>query len=171
MTSMSPETQKRIETIEASLTPREKRPVAYTDDVLQNITGFESAMALLAQDYSEPDSLDNYGSGFAILPTDEKARLVSVPMIALQWVFNTGENGEFVSAHVVTKHGERLIINDGSTGIYRQLKDVTDRRLARGVDAVRAHNNLFIPHGLKRSEYSTTDAAGKAIRGVTFYLA
>src|SRR5438270_347349 len=60
------------------------------------------------------------GNGWAVLGSKEKGRLVGVPFLVLSYSMNDGDNGEFVSAQVVT-NTERLILNDGSTGIYQQL--------------------------------------------------
>src|SRR6266480_2334312 len=44
------------------------------------------------------------GSGWAILNNKEKSRLVGVPMLILSYNFNEGDNGEFVSAQVLTNN-------------------------------------------------------------------
>lgn len=145
-------------------------PRAFDDNTLSELSGFDSALALLSETSGTVDSFDDYGNGFTILPTEEKNRLIKVPFVALQWRFHNGDNGEFVSVEIVTKGGEKLVVNDGSTGIRDQLKAVTDRRIKRGADAVSAHTNLYVSQGLRRSDYQYTDSDGKAKNATTYYL-
>lgn len=174
--NLSAEDQARVEAIERSMgggvAKRAPKPVAYDDDVLSSIDGYAQAVALAKSDSStgELESFADYGNGFTVLPTDEKARLVKVPFVALAWAFHDGDNGEFVSVTIVTKTGEKLILNDGSTGIRDQLRKVTDKRTARGADEVKATAGLVCPNGLRRSDYEYHDANGVVKNATTYYI-
>jgi hypothetical protein len=106
-------------------------------------------------------SSSEMGNGWAILSGKEKARLCGVSLLVLAYNFNDGDNGEFVSAQVVT-NSERLIVNDGSTGIYQQLKDLSEAGETRAI---------YCKRGLKRSDYTFTDPKTKEEKeATTFYL-
>lgn len=101
------------------------------------------------------------GNGWGVLGSKEKGRLVGVPLLVLSYNMNDGDNGEFVSMQVVT-NTERLIVNDGSTGIYQQLKDLSEDGETRAI---------YCKHGLRRSDYTYTDPKTKEEKeATTFYL-
>jgi hypothetical protein len=101
------------------------------------------------------------GNGWGVLGSKEKGRLVGVPLLVIGYKFNDGDNGEFVSAQVIT-NTERLIVNDGSTGIFQQLKDLIEDGELRAV---------YCKHGLRRSDYTYTDPKTKEEKeATTFYL-
>lgn len=132
------------------------------EDELRGIRSFEDARALAhAVDGGILDIADSeLSTGFAVLDTDSKARLVGVPLVILDWRFQIGDKGEFVSLVVVTKSNEKLIINDGSTGIRDQMKRFTGEPRALG-----------LRHGLRVSEYDYTDKTTKEVsRAKTYYL-
>lgn len=122
--------------------------------------GFGDVLKQLESD-GEIFAAAELGNGFAVLSTKDKARLVGVPLLILNWNFNDGENGEFVSAQVMT-NTERLIVNDGSTGIYKQLKALADTGEVRAI---------FAKHGLRKSEYEYTDPKTQEKKpAVTYYI-
>lgn len=149
-----------------------------SDDDLRSFQTLSEAFGSLGvavEDYSE-----SYGSGFTVLDSDDKNRLVKVPFGILEWRFNDGDQGEFVSAVLMTEDGAKYVINDGSTGIYEQLKKVTADRKERGADDYAATHALLVKKGLRRSDYDT-DASGKPVEkgadpsmvkgsGTTYYL-
>lgn len=133
----------------------------FDDDTLRSIRSFDDALAAArAVDGDILDVADSeLSTGFAVLDTNGKARLVGVPFIVLDWRFANGEKGEFVSLSIVTKHNEKLIVNDGSTGIRDQMKRLGQPR------------TLGVRHGLRVSEYDYTDqATGEISRAKTYYL-
>lgn len=150
-----------------------------SDDDLRTVQTLSDAFGMLGvtvEDYSE-----SYGSGFTVLDSDEKIRLVGVPFGILEWRFNMGDQGEFVSCVVMTEEGAKYVINDGSTGIYEQLRKVTDSRVERGADEYQSTHGLLVKRGLRKSDYDT-DETGKPLakdadrklakgRGTTYYLA
>lgn len=136
----------------------------FSVEELRNVGTFEDVLNLAtARDIPTVDSATVIGDGFTLLDNKEKARLIGVPMLVLGWRFAQGDHGEFVSAHVMTKNNEKFILNDGSTGIYQQLRELTDS----GNTGVLACRN-----GLRRSDYEYPDpTTGEMKPAVTFYIA
>lgn len=103
-------------------------------------------------------------------PAVEKATLRGVPFALIQWSFGTSDKyaAEYVSAQGVRMdNGEKFTLVDMSTGIKRQLEEVTERRLAQGLHA---YNGLIVEKGLRVSEYEV-EVNGKTIKAETWYLA
>lgn len=140
---------------------------ALTDDALRDITDWDSAVAIMEAAGVEIESFSDYGSGFTV---ENKKRLVGVPFFIAEWRFNVSDLNDdgFVSASVLTKAGEKWIINDGSSGIRAQLQSVTRARIAR--KNLTPQNGLLVPGGLTRSDYDYTDEKGKTIPATTYYL-
>lgn len=139
-----------------------KRP--FSDDELRNLDSLDSIRSLLGDKVGTATDL---GSGFAVLDTDQKRRLVGVPLLFVFWTFNDGEQGEFVSAHVVQLDASgkivgKFIVNDGSTGILAQLTEYTER--------TGSNRGLFVPRGLRASDYTFTGDDGKEHPATTFYI-
>lgn len=127
------------------------------DTDLRGIQSYDDAVAAVTAEYGGvADIADFLGNGFTVLATSDKGKLVGVPLILLEWRFNSGDQGLFVSATAVTQDGARLIINDGSTGIYSQLRDLTDEDGRFG--------GLRVPKGLRASEYDTCAECGRPRR-------
>lgn len=141
------------------------QPQFKTEDY-RNMTSFDEAAALVLASYGViSTAADELGDGFALLKKEDKNRLVDVPLLFVAWEFypsDQGSKGEFVSAHVITKDNLKFIINDGSTGIYEQLRDFTDTRNVKG--------GLLAAHGLRKSEYPYTDDDGKEKSATTYYI-
>lgn len=113
------------------------------------------------------DSRDVLGDGFELVPTPEKTRLVGVPFVIVDYSFAQGDNGEFATMRIVTKRDEKLIVNDGSTGIRDQLHQLD----AAGIDGV-----ILVERGLRVSEYTVELPNPKTgelepSKAKTFYLA
>lgn len=121
----------------------------FEDSELAEIRTMKDVDAILEMIGAEVDDFSEYGSGFAIT---DKATLVGVPLKILEWRFNSGDMGGFVSFAAVTGDGRKVIVNDGSTGIRNQLETVTIQRRAKG--AVFPQHGLNVPHGLTRSDYT-----------------
>lgn len=139
-----------------------------SDDTLRDVRSFEDAFAALKG--IDVENVSDFGTGFAVLPTNEKNRLVGVPFVILEWRFSKGDNGHFVSCALVTKGNEKLILNDGSTGIRDQLVKITRARLANG--RKEPQKGLLVEHGLSESRYTYTDTTtGEQRPAVTYYLA
>lgn len=137
----------------------------YDITALRNVHSFEDAVALTRSVVGEvQDAAEVIGSGFIVLPTDQKSRLVGVKFVILSVDFSPGDNGPFASMMVVTENGERLIVNDGSTGIYAQLEEWSVR-----LPAGQVLGGLVV-RGLRRSDYMYTDDKGIDKAATTYYL-
>lgn len=110
-------------------------------------------------------------------PVDKK-ELVNRAVGFIKWKFSAGDFGPFVIAYGITRDtNERILITDGSTGIYKQLLEVTNMRIARG--HATPIENLFVPNGLRVSDYYLDEETGHALpkgetserRARTYYLA
>jgi len=149
------------------------RRIEFSDETLAGIRSFSDAIGVLKDSGIVPESASDYGTGFHVA---DKATLVGVPFVALAWRFNTGayerapgEVGDFVSVECVTERGDKVVINDGSTGICRQLRAITDQREMRG-HATPQHG-LLCERGLAKSEYEYVDDKGRKSPAATYYLA
>jgi hypothetical protein len=116
------------------------------DDALRGVDSFAAALALAEQTYGDVLSFSGeMGNGFRIL--QDKAQLVSVRCLFLNWRFSEGDFGVFVSAAVVTEDGSKYIVNDGSTGMYADLMEYSARTGRFG--------GMVADNGLRVSEYAT----------------
>lgn len=122
----------------------------FTPQDLKNITSLQDALALMSDKGMAPvvTAADEIGDGFSVLTKDEKAKLVGEMCLFVKWDFHLGDMGEFVTAHVVTSKGDKWILNDGSTGIYQQLREMSDDTGRMG--------GLMVHKGLRESNYLTT---------------
>lgn len=138
---------------------------AFTEDQLIEISNAEDVKAALADHGVEIESWDDYGTGFNVV---DKSRLVGVPFRILEWKENDGgDYGTFVSVLLVTGNNEKIVINDGSTGVAEQLHKVAERRIAKGRALPFA--GLDVPRGLRVSEYDK-EIDGKITKARTYYL-
>lgn len=141
----------------------------WSDAQLRDIASFEDAI-MAAETEGETIALasQEIGSGFVVL--DDKDLLLKVPFLILEWRFNAGkyendlgEKTDFVSMTVVTKNNDKYIVNDGSTGIARQLREYSDRTNKYGM--------LLAEKGLRVSRDYTVVVNGREINGTTYYIA
>lgn len=121
----------------------------FTTEDLRGIDSFESALSLVTGTLGAPVlASEELGDGFALLT--DKDRLIGQAMIILQFAFHEsdkGTNGEFVSMHVVTRGGEKFIVNDGGSGIYAQLRDYVNTHPGAPL------GGILVAKGLRRSDY------------------
>lgn len=149
-----------------------------TDADLTSITDYASAALLLDTLGIPAEDAADYGTGFSVI---DKSKLLGVPLLILQWRFNEGDyDGDFVSVEAVTKHGDKVVFNDGSSGIRAQLQTVTVQRIAKGHPAPQA--GLRVVGGLTKTDYffnaDTKESRNKVPAGEkgwapasTYYLA
>lgn len=103
-----------------------------------------------------------FGTGYAVLGKDEKGRLAGVPFIIQDWTMNEGDFGSFVSLTILTQSNERLILNDGSTGIAKQMEEISASGNTKAI---------YVKKGLRRSDYEYTDPKdGSKKPATTYYL-
>ena len=127
----------------------------FDDALLRNVTTYDEAMRLAAAAFGGVDTVtDHIGNGFALLSGHaDKARLVDKGFLILHIGFSQGEYGEFCSVMAVTEKSERVIFNDGSTGVFAQLRDL--------VTETGRHGGFAVPHGLTESVYDTCTECGR----------
>lgn len=136
----------------------------YSTEQLAGITSFEDALALLADAGVNVTSIADYGDGFSVM---DKATLVNVPFVILDYKFAEGEFGsDFAIVRVVTADKRKAIITDGSleNGIRPQVKELQRRGALGGV---------ICDKGLTVSEYTWIgEENGKEVRkpAKTYYL-
>lgn len=119
----------------------------FADDAdLRAVSSYDEAMQLAeALNGAVTDISQELGSGFALLT--DKDKLMKTEFVIIQWRFTAGDFGGFVSAAVVTRGGDKYIINDGSTGIMGQLMDLSQR--------LKQFGGLRVSQGLRKSQYPT----------------
>lgn len=137
----------------------------FSEKALAEITSIDAALSALAGAGLNVSGIEDFGSGFVLT---EKDQLIGAEMLLLQWRFSEGDYGPFVSVAALTRDGRRVIFNDGSTGVYAQLQNVSSVRLGNGETNV--HAGLTAKHGLKESTYTYTDAKGEERPASTYYL-
>lgn len=138
----------------------------YSNEDLRALVSFDDALALMRDmGVDVEDVADAIGDGFALLKTEEKNRLVDVPLLFLTWSFAEGDQGEYVVARVLAQeqHGmAKYVITDGSVGVYQDLLSYTRAREGK-IGGLRAMK------GLSRSDYKV-EIDGKLQPATTYYI-
>lgn len=146
---------------------------------------------------SDP-TLDKVAGADEVYNQGNKDALIGKPFVVIGVSFNQGEKGEFASLTCIDKENRQIVINDGGTGIRRQMVaylstlglidvgnvlnpddnplDKPYDRWFRGDDA--AHEGfkikLLCKRGLRKSDYPAEgekDTPGYRPAGTTHYLA
>lgn len=138
---------------------------------LRDIKTLDEAFSFINDQLGGVEDFADYGTGFVVLDKRGKDRLVGTPFVILEWRFVDSKQfkGEFVSLLVITEGNEKFIVNDGSTGICKQLRAVTDDRIKAGRSNPQV--GLAVKAGLRRSDYETVDSDGEELSASTYYLA
>lgn len=177
MVSNTPDT-KNVEKAAESVPEREIDETALieankrvlSEDTLRNIHSLNDAFRALEIEGISAEDYADYGTGFDVLDSDNKSRLLKVPFAILEWTFTKGNFGEYVACVVVTEDGGKYILLDGSTGIREQLRSVTRQRIAKGLGC--PQQGLIVRKGLRVSEYDYVDPkTHETSKAKTYYLA
>jgi hypothetical protein len=150
------------EIVKASSTPREvelksaNAPMKIAAAELKELSLDQLVEMMGASEVTDIIPTDQYG------PIADQVLLVGKPFMLVHWEFHEGDFGEFVSMWIMDLDGKRYIVNDGSTGIYQQLRETTDKK---GVDSM-----VVCRHGLKESSYMYTGPDGKERPAKTYYI-
>lgn len=141
----------------------------FSDLDLTGIDNFQDALALVGQRFGSVRNVaDVLGDGFGI--ADDKAALVGVPLLLLDWHRNSGKGDQdYVSIRAMaqTDNGpEKVVINDGGSGIRAQIDQLENDGIMGGV---------LVPKGLRESRFRFDKRTGKADKNgdgeaVTYYL-
>jgi hypothetical protein len=96
------------------------------------------------------------GGNAKVVNDDEKAQLVGVPFIILSYRFNEeGVGGRFVTLDLITARNERIYLNDGSTGIRKQIEKLEEAGM---------EENIVIRRGLRVSTYRYDPDTKKVVK-------
>lgn len=126
----------------------------FDDVLLRGIASFDDAVKLAADVWGGiTPAGEHIGNGFSVVPKDQKGRLIGVPFLIMAMKFHDGDFGEYVSMILVTANGDRLILNDGSTGIFYQARTL--------VELTGRSGGFSVSDGLRVSEYDTCAECGK----------
>lgn len=142
---------------------------------LKAIQNFDDVKRLAAELNNDIVSSTELGDGFALLDTKDKDRLIGLPIMVIGWNFSMGDMGEFVTARVLAQEANgtfsKYIINDGSTGIYDQLKRISQLNPNAGiVTAIRGlrKSEYFVPVEVTDEQTGETSTVQK--KSTTYYI-
>lgn len=134
---------------------------------LSEVSSFDDALRLMEETYGA-DALvlasDVLGDGFTLL--ENKDQLIGVGCAFVSWKESLGDFGPFIAARVVTEDNRKVVILDGSTGIYAQLAEFSQK--------IGRDGGMIARKGLRRSdyEYDDVDKNGEPVKrpASTYYL-
>lgn len=139
-----------------------KAPSKFRKEDLQAATTFDEYVALTAEVHGGVIAVHEteLGDGFRVADDEAKGRLVGVPIMLMEWSFNAGDYSDFVSIRLVAQTESGLgkwVVNDGGTGIYKDLKDFTEKTGRFG--------GLYCRNGFRVSHYMIGNEKGEAKYG------
>lgn len=134
---------------------------------IETLGGLESFSDILnLADGNIESAADVLGYGFGLL--EDKDRLLGIEFIIVRYEVHQSDKvkgKQFATIHVMTRSGDKFIVNDGSTGIMQQLAELKEKRNGGNICP------LFVPRGLRASTYEYTDpATGQVSEATTYYL-
>ena len=141
--------------------PQDSSEISTTSIDWGKIDTAQDARAILEQTYgSVLDSSRLFGDGAEFIK--DKDRLVGVPFIICDWKFIVdGDSGNtYVNVLIMSPQGEKARFNDGSTGVYAQLREISEQFGVVGIQ---------VKNGLRKSEYDK-EVDGKVTRAKTYYI-
>lgn len=123
-----------------------------------DIDSIDAARAVLPVVVSATDVL---GDGAEFI-TDKNV-LVGSPFLVLDWHFIVDEKTEreYVNVLIMGANGKKARFNDGGTGVYAQLSQVSQSHGVVGIE---------VKGGLRRSDYLKEMPNGKKESATTYYL-
>jgi hypothetical protein len=132
----------------------------FTEEALADINSFADVLKHTGNVVNISDVL---GNGFSVV--DDKTALIGVEFVVVKYAEHKSETtgGLFATMHVITSKNEKLIVNDGSTGICAQLRELAEKQ---GTVCP-----LYVPRGLRVSNFTYKDEkTGAEKKAATFYL-
>jgi hypothetical protein len=129
----------------------------------REVESWDEVAAMLGKDPGAVIVLDDY------VKLDDKEQLINVPFFINRWWFAEGDQGEFAvmrivasrKIHTPTSETDKVIVTDGSTGIFQQLRKITQKTQKTGA--------MIVRHGLRVSQY-TAETPDGIKQAKTFYL-
>lgn len=150
----------------------------FDSDSLAGITDFQSAIQLAIDEFGLDQIIDSttIGDGFRLISTEDKGTLVGVPFIILdiRVGYDIPTSRHYCVLRLVTSDSRKIIVSDGSTGIYRDLCNTFGAN-RNGDDDVELNWSrkpfapVLVKAGLTRSDY-VTSVNGKNVSATTYYL-
>ena len=137
----------------------------YDDNALRTITSFADAINLAGETFGTvEDASDVLGDGFRLLKEgDGKTQLCGKPLMLLEWNFYTSTEfgGEFAAIRLVSQEPNgsigKWVVNDGSTGIAKTLKEYTERTGGK-------RGGLMVRNGFRESTYPFCNDCRMAVK-------
>lgn len=133
----------------------------FEEHQLRDLTQMSDVLAIAGGNVANIS--DVLGNGFAVL--EDKTRLLDTEFVVVRYGEHKSDkgSGKFATMHVITRDGNKFVVNDGSTGIMAQLAEIK-KEYGRVCP-------LYVPRGLRVSEYEIEDEkTGEMKRAKTFYL-
>jgi len=140
----------------------------FTSDELRELSSWSQISELLPDvDFAD----EVVGDGFDVLSGEDKAQLVGIPMVFVQWRFTNGKDGFLVIIDALAKIGlndtdvrkVRIIDFSAKSGLCQEMRDYTDR--------TGKMTGLIVRRGLKASTYNFEDPkTGETRVATTYYL-
>jgi hypothetical protein len=149
----------------ASAETKENATVATLDQIplevvksFENIADVQEYFASLGVEISSGEEITD---GYEKL--ENKDRLLDTPIVLIDWSeFQSKEYGATAtSVRIMTFAGEKFRIADGSTGIFRQLEEISNVRVKAGHKT--PTQGLIVRGGLRKSEYWVSTVDGRAL--------
>lgn len=130
------------------------------------VDSFDAAIQALQDAGIEAEVITEYGDGFILLPSKEKSTLNGVAFVIVDGVFRVDrETGrDYLSLRIITADGRKLVVNDGSVGLYVQAEQIARKRKSGQLAG------LVVSQGLTGGEY-TTVVDGETVKAATYYFA
>ena len=126
-----------------------------------DVQSWDQVQALMSQ----PDLLilDDYQK------LDDKSLLINVPFFINRWWFTEGEMGGFAVLQCIAQRAirtpagdtQKVVITDGSTGIFNQLRELTMK--------TGRNTKMLVRNGLRVSQYTAETEEGSKL-AETYYL-
>lgn len=125
------------------------------DETAARFESIDDAVAFFNSNSSVVSITDVAGDGYSLLK--DKATLENIPFLIIDWngVVDPDTQRDYASIRLITADGRKYRVNDGSTGIYSQLKTIRDRTKLIG--------GIKVPKGLFKSEYFVDDKTKRPI--------
>lgn len=128
------------------------------------VTTFDDAIATLRASGIDVTPISDFGEGFILLPTKDKATLKGVDFLIIDGGIRidakTGR--EYLSFRLITRDGRKFVVNDGSVGLCAQGRRILAAR--------HSLTNVSVMGGFTGGEYDTVDANGNPTVASTFYF-
>lgn len=140
-----------------------------TEWATSEVNSVEEMVALFGEQGVSYSAGEELTGDFQLVTGDKKLlfckQAAGKPAFVVKWRFNDGSNDrEYVTMHLVIDGLGKFILNDGAiTGMYGQLRKLTDSRKANGITP--DNGGLLVSSGIVMNKpYDYDTRTGKAIK-------